>query len=59
MDDNTFNNWVKIKNAMEDNGMIQTKFYDRACKCVSDKIDSRIPGGDEYYREFMKILNIA
>ena len=59
MDDNTFNNWVKIKDAMESKGMIDTKFYDRACSCVTNKIDTNIPGGDNYYQEFLKILDIA
>ena len=59
MDDNTFNNWVKIKDAMESRGMTETKFYDRACLCVETREDTGVPGYDEYYQEFLKILDIA
>lgn len=59
MDDNTFNNWVKIRDAMKSQGMTETKFYDRACICSETREDPGIPGYDEYYQHFLKILDIA
>jgi hypothetical protein len=35
MDDNTFKNWVKIKEQMESSGKTNNTFYKRACAIIS------------------------
>ncbi len=59
MNHSTYNNWVKIKSTMEAQNMTETKFYNRACTCVQTKVDPIVPGGDEYYEHFLKLLDIA
>lgn len=39
MDNNSFENWVKIKNHMEKEGKTDNFFYKRACAIVSGKPD--------------------
>jgi ribosomal protein S19E (S16A) len=39
MDQNTYNNWVKIKEAFEKSGNTNNMFYTRACAIVRTKVD--------------------
>lgn len=61
MTDETYNNWVKLKEAMEKGGTNYTNnpFYDRACVCVETREDPQIPGYDEYYQHFLKFFCVA
>ena len=39
MDQRTFQNWVRIKEAMEESGNTQNMFYKRACEIVKTRKD--------------------
>ena len=39
MDDNTYSNWVKIKQIFEESGNTENAFYKRACQIVKSKKD--------------------
>ena len=39
MDDNTYENWVKIKNVFEESGNTDNFFYKRACAIVGGAPD--------------------
>lgn len=39
MDQDTYNNWVKIKNKFEESGNTENHFYKRACEIIRTKKD--------------------
>ena len=39
MDNYTYENWVKVKNAFEESGNTDNMFYHRACAIVSSRVD--------------------
>jgi hypothetical protein len=39
MDDHTYNNWVKIKQVMEESGNTSNQFYYRACEIMKTRKD--------------------
>tara|TARA_A200000113_G_scaffold185863_1_gene172791 strand:- start:59 stop:229 length:171 start_codon:yes stop_codon:yes gene_type:complete len=39
MDENTYNNWVRIKEMLEKTGKTGSHFYKRACQIVSNRTD--------------------
>jgi hypothetical protein len=39
MDDNTFANWIKIKETFEKSGNTNNMFYKRACEVIRTKKD--------------------
>jgi len=39
MDDHTFQNWVKVKQALEASGKTNCEFYRRACEVVRSRRD--------------------
>ncbi len=39
MDQNTYDNWVKIKNIFEKSGNLDNVFYKRSCEIVKSRID--------------------
>jgi hypothetical protein len=39
MDQNTYNNWLRIKSVMEESGNTNNQFYKRACEIVITRKD--------------------
>ena len=39
MDDNSLNNWIKIKQTFEESGNINNMYYKRACEIVATRKD--------------------
>ena len=39
MDQDTYNNWLKIKSVMEESGNTNNQFYKRACEIVITRKD--------------------
>lgn len=39
MDKDTYQNWVKVKEAFEESGNTDNMFYHRACAIVSSRVD--------------------
>lgn len=39
MDDNTYSNWVKIKETFEESGNTNNMYYRRACEIVNTRKD--------------------
>lgn len=50
MDSTTYDNWVKIKEALEQSGKTESYFYKRACQIAASRVDPGLkpPAFGEY-----------